>query len=255
MKNNQTYAISLVLLGLAVQFANAHPLNLKYGSSFDDPFAPTVMSIFGDSTNTPFSTSSNAVIGYGYFADGFDIQTNADQLIAGNLSIDNFFTNFTEIDTDSFANSHGSYAGFFEVEAGSSIDDNGGAGKAGYLITLAGAGVSDWSSGTTSATEIGIFRNTAWSAIPTDAGPLSEDHLISSITYDSIIAGGEETMANYVATVTANMFTTQAIGAAVPEPSTYALLLGAASFGFVYYRRKVGAKKGQTDGTEAEATA
>ncbi|MBT3470182.1 MAG: PEP-CTERM sorting domain-containing protein, partial [Opitutae bacterium] len=36
----------------------------------------------------------------------------------------------------------------------------------------------------------------------------------------------------------ANIYSTQSLGAAVPEPSTYALFLGVFSLGFVIWRKR-----------------
>ena len=103
------------------------------------------------------------------------------------------------------------------------------------------AGVTSWDQGGT-ASEIGLFRDSAtFGTIPAGASPTPADYNIESISYDTVILGKEylgESLTGAFAGVTGNIYASQAIGQAVPEPSTYALFFGIFSIGFVYWRKR-----------------
>ena len=90
--------------------------------------------------------------------------------------------------------------------------------------------------------EIGLFRDTQpFGTIPAGAEPTPADYNIKSVSYDSVILGKEylgEALTGAFAGVTGNIYASQAIGQAVPEPSTYALFFGIFSIGFVYWRKR-----------------
>lgn len=251
MKFTSRTLLSIMTFFAAQSLSFAYDINLQYGSAFDDPTAPTIYSVFGDEEANAFdNTNANALIAYGFFADGFDVQSNADDVFSGSITLSSFLSNYTELDSAVFTGSSATFKGMFQVTPGN-VSDKSGEGKTGYLITLTGPDVTDWSSAG-SAEEIGIFRNTSWDPIPAEGtAGLPADHIVDAYEYQSIIAGSRETLSNYLGFgVDAHMFKTQAVQA-VPEPSTYAMMLGALSFGFVYYKRRIAGKKAEQQKQEA----
>jgi hypothetical protein len=101
------------------------------------------------------------------------------------------------------------------------------------------ADVSSWANAS-SATEIGLFTDASFT-IPAGAEPTPADFDIRALTYDSVVLGQQhlgETLTGAFAGMTGNVYASQAIGNAVPEPSTYALFLGVFSLGFVIWRKR-----------------
>jgi len=101
------------------------------------------------------------------------------------------------------------------------------------------------------ATEVGLFTDSSF-ATGVDPGQIPAGELIPTNyslkkeVYSSVLLGSaleDVTLgAEYGGILqgqTGNIYATQA----VPEPSTYAMMLGALSFGFVYYKRRIAGKK------------
>ena len=244
MKFLKSLSIIPIFLSL-VGSIQAQGVDLTFGSKFD-----TTLSLFTNEAKAGVDASTQGLMAFGYFAHGFDVTTEAAALVDTNFST--FISNFTVLAESNF-NGVGTSSGF--LTPSSNFDDSSVTGKTPYLLTL--SGVTSFASAS-SATEIGLFRDTAFGTIPAPGDPIPTEYATESVTYDSVVLGAEylnETLSGAFTGFNGNLYATQTIASAVPEPSTYALLLGAASFGFVYYRRKVASKKGQTDGTEAEAIA
>jgi hypothetical protein len=251
---------SIVALVLS-STVNAQQIDLTYGSFTDG--GNSLVSLFTNEAGVGFSGSNTGYMAFGYFADGFDVLNEADALTVDNYAT--FITNFNPISDTNFNSLDADSAGF-NTRSHNDLDEAG-VGKVGYLLTL--AGIDDWAN-RTSATEIGLFRKDGsyndndppaggMGTIP--AGKSLPDpntsYAVNFIDYDEPILGGElldqdiwgdfDTF-NYKG----NLYSTQAL---VPEPSTYALLISAASFGFVYYRRKATAKKSHKEEESAETNA
>ena len=245
MKSLKTLS-TLTLFLSVVGSAQAQGVDLTFGSKFD-----TTLSLFTNEAKTGFDSSTQGLMAFGYFADGFDVSGQAAALDDTNFST--FISNFTVLAESNF-DGVGASSGF--LTPSSNFDDSSVTGKTPYLLTL--SGVTSFASAS-SATEIGLFRDTtAFGTIPAPGDPIPTEYATESVTYDSVVLGAEylnETLTGAFAGFNGNMYATQTIAAAVPEPSTYALLLGAVSFGFVYYRRKVASKKGQQDTSESETVA
>lgn len=236
---------TLTLFLSVVGSAQAQGVDLTFGSKFD-----TTLSLFTNEAKTGFDGTTQGLMAFGYFADGFDVSAEAASLNDTNFST--FITNFTVLAESNF-DAVGSSSGF--LTQSSNFDDSSVTGKTPYLLTL--SGVTSFASAS-SATEIGLFRDTAFGTIPAPGDPIPTEYATESVTYDSVVLGAEylnETLSGAFTGFSGNLYATQTIAAAVPEPSTYALLLGALSFGFVYYRRKVAPKKGQQDAPDAEVAA
>ena len=100
--------------------------------------------------------------------------------------------------------------------------------------------LTSWDQGGT-ASEIGLFETATFWHYPSRCFSDPADYNIESISYDTVILGNQylgESLTGAFAGVTGNIYTSQAIGQAVPEPSTYALFFGIFSIGFVYWRKR-----------------
>lgn len=241
MKFLKSKIIAIPVLLLAAGSLQAQSVDVTYGSIFT-----TTASVFTNEAKVGFDDTPAGMMAFGYFSDGFDVATEAAALDDTNLGT--FLSSFTVLAETNF---NGVAAGGFKTGSGNFTEDA--TGKTGYLLTL--AGVTSFASGS-SATEIGLFRDTAFGTIPALGDPIPTEYAIESLTYDSVILGTEhlsEDLGADFGGLVGNMYATQTIGAAVPEPSTYALMLGAASFGFVYYRRNVVSKKSKKTDSNVEA--
>ena len=235
MKSLKSKILAIPATILLVGSLQAQSVDVTYGSGLD--FGAFKASLFTNEAQTGFDASTTGLIAFGYFDDGFDVATEAAGLDDTTYSA--FISSFNMLAESNF-NGVGSSSGFLTASGNFTPDATG---KTGYLLTL--AGVTSFASAA-SATEIGLFRDAAFSTIPALGDPVPADYSIDSLTYDSVLLGTEyldETLGGVFTGFTGNLYATQTIAAAVPEPSTYALLMGAASFGFVYYRRRVASKK------------
>jgi len=219
-------------------------VSLQYGSLEDAGTNTT--SYFSESTfsagNLNAFNSSNAMMAIGYFNDDTTLTTDINNLQAGSLTLSNFLTSFNVLHSDNFSNATNTLGnvqhGF--LKPSSNIDEEG-VGENAYIMTLFGAGIDgNWSSGA-SATEIGLFTDSSLSTLISgkeapDTPPL---YSASLSHFDTILLGSEIEGLDDGGGWTANVYRTQA----VPEPSTYAMMLGALSFGFVYYKRRIAGKK------------
>ena len=129
-------------------------------------------------------------------------------------------------------------AGFLSA-AEPNLGDSAGIGKETYILTL--GGISSYSQ-SSSATEIGLFRDSdTFGVLPAGEAPIAKDYNITSTTYSDVILGSEflgEALSGGFTGFSGNIYASQALGNAVPEPSTYALFLGIFSIGFVYWRKR-----------------
>ena len=213
---------------------NAQTVDLTYGSKLSG----STLSIFANEAKVGFDSGNQGLIAFGYFADGFDVAAEAAALNDTNFST--FVGNFNVLAETSF---NAATEGFLSNQTASFGEE--GKDKTGYILTL--AGVTAFSSAS-SATEIGLFHDTTdIAAIPGGGDPIATDYAIDILTYDTVVLGtGHDPEAFTSGTFngfTGNVYSTQAIGANVPEPSTYAMMLGALSFGFVFYKRRIAGKK------------
>jgi len=239
-----SFILTFIVIFVSNGFAQ-NQIQLQYGSAFDN--GNSVLSLFTDEAQTGFDSTTQGLLAFGFFDDAYDVNNIVKGSFGQNELVD-LVTNFNVLFESSFDTA--SPSGFIDV-TGSPTEA--GVGKTGYLLSL--AGVTQFSSAS-SATEIGLFTDaTAIGTIPAGADPPVDTYFTNSVTYDIQYLGtehaGTDMSTLFGAGWTANQYATQA----VPEPSTYALLLGAASFGFVYYRRKVASKKGQQATSESETVA
>ena len=244
------YLFLIVLIFGAVYSANAqNQISLGYGSTTQ--VTPSFkFSVFSDEAEVGFNDANNALFVAGYFDTGYDVAAGVTALKA-DFSVANFasfVSNFNELYSDDFGTSIGdasaTNAGFMAVDK-SFEHSPASVGLTPYIMAL--KGVTDFTNAGT-ASEVGLFTDSSFAVIPTGA-LIPETYNLKTISYDSVLLGGEsldQTLtANFggLANQTGNIYSTQAIGAAVPEPSTYAMMLGALSFGFVYYKRRIAGKK------------
>jgi len=235
-------------------------VNMSFGSRLD--FAGRQVSFFTDQDGVGFSDSNLGYIAVGYFSDEANLASNVSAFNTGAMSLDTFLTDFTVLSDSDFESA--TFPGYLPVNSGSYIDDGSGfiQTKTPYIITL--EGITQWSD-RLSADGIGLFGDSSYGQFdPYDDGNPLAVYDTQSLTFDSkgltepIFLGTETLGVNADSFIsglgfTSNNYGTQAIGAAVPEPSTYALMLGVASFGFVYYRRKVVSKKSDKTDSNIEA--
>jgi hypothetical protein len=222
---------SLLICSLFLgQKANAQDLiSITYGSAISG----STLSLFSNEANVGFDSTTTGLISIGYFTDGFDISTGKGT-IADSASLSSFLGNFNKIDSKDF---NTAIAPGFLTAASGSITATGD-GKSPYIITL--AGVTDWANAA-SATEIGLFRDDSMGTIPSGAQPIPTDFFAESVIYGTVEIGDKtlgQVLDGAFTGFNGNIYASQAIGAAVPEPSTYALFLGVFSLGFVIWRKR-----------------
>jgi len=205
-------------------------VNFMYGSAFDG--GSNTASIFTNELKVGYETANPAVLTVGYFNNGFDVPTQA-ATIADSATLSTFLSDFNLIGETSFASA--TAAGFL---ASANTVNEVGVGSTPYILVL--GGIDSFANGS-NADEIGLFTNAAFGTIPSGAEPLPADYNLQSVTLDSVVLGKEylgESLTGAFAGVNGNIYATQAIGQVIPEPSTYALFLGACSLGFVYWRKR-----------------
>ena len=231
-----------ILAALAVtgSVANAQTVAANFGSKYD--VGSNTASIFTNEAKVGYDGTTTALFALGYFNDGYNVSTEAAKITDAS-TLTSFLGNFNLMHSQSFADA--TSAGFFK--AGNANIAEQGVGKDSYIMTL--GGVTAWANGGT-ASEIGLFRDTAtFGTIPAGSAPTPADYPIEGFTYDSVVLGKEylgETLTGAFAGVTGNIYASQAVGQAVPEPSTYALFLGIFSLGFVCWRKRA-AKSGSKE--------
>ena len=220
---------TLGILVASVSAIQSQTLSVQFGSTFEG----TTASIFSNEAKVGYVKSdASDLLAMGYFSDGYNVATGAAG-ISDSASLATFLGNFTPMHSDNFGNATAD--GFFPASNPSVAEQ--GVGKTAYVMTL--ADVSSWANAS-SASEIGLFTDAAFT-IPAGAEPTPADFDIRTLTYDSVILGQQhlgETLTGAFAGMTGNVYASQAIGNAVPEPSTYALFLGVFSLGFVVWRKR-----------------
>jgi hypothetical protein len=222
--------VTLGVLMASVSAVQSQTLTVQFGSTFEG----TTASIFSNEAKVGYVKSdASDLLAMGYFSDGYNVATGAIG-ITDSASLSTFLGNFTPMHSDNFGNATAD--GFFPASNPSVAEQ--GVGKTAYVMTL--ADVSSWANAS-SATEIGLFTDAAFT-IPAGGEPTPADFDIRALTYDSVVLGQQhlgETLSGAFAGMTGNFYASQAIGNAVPEPSTYALFLGVFSLGFVIWRKRV----------------
>jgi hypothetical protein len=219
------------------QIAYSQSTTVDFGSNFSGSTA----SLFTNEAKTPFSSANDGLIAFGFFNDGYNVATEAAAMNQSNFST--FLSNFNVLGEKDFSSVTVNSGGY--INSASTFADTAGAtGKDGYIITL--AGVNSWINAST-ASEIGLFRDTSeFTTIPPGALPLPGPYDIKSVSYDTVLLGaehlGETSLPSDFTGLTGNLYSTGAISA-VPEPSTYAMMLGILSFGFVYYKKRMKGKQ------------
>jgi hypothetical protein len=222
--------VALGVLMASVSAVQSQTLSVQFGSTFEGATA----SIFSNEAKVGYVKSdASDLLAMGYFSDGFDISTGAAG-ITDSASLSTFLGNFTPMHSDNFGLATAD--GFFS--AGNANVAEQAVGKTAYVMTL--ADVSSWANAS-SATEIGLFTDSSFGSIPAGAEPIAADYIINTLTYDSVVLGKQhlgEALTGVFDGMTGNVYASQAIGNAVPEPSTYALFLGVFSLGFVIWRKR-----------------
>lgn len=224
--------LTIVILGVlmaSVSAVQSQTLSVQFGSTF----AGTTASIFSNEAKVGYvKSNASDLLAMGYFSNGYNVATGAAG-ITDTASLTTFLGNFTPMHSDNFGNATAD--GFFPASNPSVAEQA--VGQTAYVMTL--ADVSSWANAS-SATEIGLFTDASFT-IPAGAEPTPADFDIRALTYDSVVLGQQhlgETLTGAFAGMTGNVYASQAIGNAVPEPSTYALFLGVFSLGFVIWRKR-----------------
>ena len=224
----RTLLYSALVITLATKAYCQDLLSITYGSKIDG----TTVSLFSNEAKVGYDSTTTALIAIGYFNDGFDVSTEKSS-ITDSASLGTFLGSFNKVSDSNFNAGTG---GFLGAASGSITAV--GEGKTPYILTL--GGVTDWSQAS-SASEIGLFSDTSMSTIPAGAQPVPADYAAEAVSYGTVELGTEylgEALSGAFAGFTGNIYASQVIGQAVPEPSTYALFLGIFSIGFVYWRKR-----------------
>ena len=206
--------INKILVALLTFAAASLHAQTNVTASFGSAFAGSDGSTFSNSAGSIFSSSNAGVLAFGW-SDGFDDTTS----VAGMLA------DFNVLGSLNFS---GATSGFNPGSVSFDNDSESAAGKEGYWMVL--AGVSSFSSAST-ATEIGIFNDDDWAVAP--VGSLTGDSWSTAQVgnVENVIFGSQVASGGFGAG-------TQFQTAAVPEPSTYALLGGLLALTCVMLRRR-----------------
>ena len=212
----------------------AQEVDLEYGSGLDT--GNSKVSIFTDSSKAGFSSSTPGVIAFGYFEDGVDPVGEAALLAKSYLPT--FLSKFNVLASMSMGSAFNGYL------QSNQVVDEAGVGKEGYLLVLAGIG--DFSN-TSEATEVGLFRDSAFGTIPAGGKPVPASYQIQPLTYDTVLLGteylGEDMSATFGAGWKANAYATQPFGltqrialnpSILPENSPAGTIIGRLSAGNPY---------------------
>ncbi len=137
---------------------------------------------FADSAKVGFDASSVGVIAVGYFSSGFDVEMEADRLVASNLTT--FLGNFNKLGSSDF--SLAPSPGFLVSEAQFNEQS---IGSTPYILTLADVSSYNDSAG---ASEIGLFTDSGFAGLPEGGDPIPSVYdLATTLTYDKILLGSE----------------------------------------------------------------
>jgi len=110
----------------------------------------------------------------------------------------------------------------------------------GTSITIAGSSLSSWAAngGNTGSSFVGQYSNTAFSNL---AKPLASQTYAASDLYNLVglsADGNTPASVNFLGTFSLSNSGVLSFTAAIPEPSTYAAILGVATLGFAALRRR-----------------
>ncbi|MEC8190458.1 MAG: PEP-CTERM sorting domain-containing protein [Verrucomicrobiota bacterium] len=210
------FVTKILVAFFAVSSASLHALSLvtaTYGSASSVAGAST----FADGWGIPFSDSNPGVLALGW-SDGFDdIYSTSGILEDFNML---GWTNFNDV----FA------PGFKPAEVTFDNDVENAAGKEGYWLLM--SGISDFSQAS-NAFRIGIFNDDDWEVAPVgsflgDSWATAQVGNVDNVIYGSQVASGGFGAGTQFRTAPTIL----------PEPSSYALLLGSLALGLVALRRR-----------------
>jgi len=209
MKNITKILIAFFAVASASLYAQTN-VTASYGSAFSGSDGST----FGNAAGSIFNDTNVGVLAFGW-SDGFDDTS----------SISAMLEDFNLLGSLDFS---AASSGFNPGSVSFDNDVEAAAGKEGYWVVL--AGVSNFSTGS-SASEIGIFNDDDWTVAP--VGSLTGDSWATAQVgnVDNIIFGSQVASGGFGAG-------TQFRTAAIPEPSTYALLGGLLALTCVMLRRR-----------------
>ena len=155
--------------------AGSGDITISYGSAF----AGADGNIFGTAAGTGFDAGNQAAIALGYFNTGFDLDANVQSEDVTALLADfNILhsTNFSAAAAPGFLATGGTVAAA-------------GVGEKAYIFVA--SGVSDFASAS-SASEYGLFSDSALDIIPDGGSPVPSDWSIARLTYDNVLLGSEQ---------------------------------------------------------------
>jgi hypothetical protein len=184
--------------------------DINYGSTFDGATFDGLF--FADSTGARYDSRANVgLLAVGLFGD-----------LGSNSTFSEYLADFTSF---GFSNS-GSVSSPGYWQGSSNVVGNYSASTP-YVVVL--GGIDDYANAS-SATSISIYTDTGWS-IAAPASPTASATNLLTLQPDTIVLGSLNAVSDGYEMV-------GVATSAVPEPSTYAALLGALALGFVVYRRR-----------------
>ena len=201
-------------------------LELEYGTYFDaDNWAG---SLFTSSDKVKFDLDTNlGLLLIGYFNPDYDIEQDAQDWTSANFKQE-MLGNFNVLASSS------DWANGFLLDAGEIVDFSNPLGEGGevkaFLMTI--SGVTDFQAALADdIREFGIFHDSSWGFIPDGDSFFATEYSVKGASYDSVILGTE---LEGEGLGLGHAYAAQLI----PEPSTYALFLGFAALGLVWWRRR-----------------
>ena len=230
MKSSTRTCITIAALAMAGYLyaapAQKSLLELEYGTYFEGAEG----SLFTSASKTEFNLGTNVgLLLIGYFNPSYNIEQAAQNWGSPTFKqqmLDNF--NVLSSGSDWSAGADG-----YQSKMGDVVNFNNPLGEGGeikaYLMTI--TGVTDIQAAyAEDIKEFGIYHDSSWGYIP-DGGFFPTKYSAKGASYDSVILGSE--LAGEGLGL-GNAYAAQLI----PEPSTYALFIGLAALGMVWFRRR-----------------
>ena len=206
--------ITLLIFSLSSLWVYSQDSEAEFGSTFvgsDGLF-------FADNSGSRFDQAGTqpGLLTVGFFGN-----------VGSNSTFSDYLNDYTQFGSESDFASNATGDGFMTANSGKVTDPEASAAVGETPFTMLLGGVSNFGNAS-SATSFSIFNDSGWSAISAPSSPTAFFDF-KALQPDNIIEGSIGSVSDGFEIQTTP----------VPEPSTYALLLGVSALVFVMVRRKV----------------